>query len=347
MSLTYERRPGEDEGTHRLTPEQRQCVDNFTQTNLGRLEELAEACLVGNGQTRVAFNNAMNEVWLDGTSALQNRFPENNSGVKKYFQRQIEPFLSASVWWRRVFHKPQGYSGDYLAMDMMYCAKPLPRPGEHRHSHLLDDWFLSCPSAQACRNRYIYMVDKLKLYSDSGEGRIASLASGPCREVYAFLNNQANIHDKMQFVFIDIDEMAHDYARSLLKNTSNCHASFEFLQTDLIKVTLGKKIPSLEACNLVYSMGYIDYLEKKLLVRFIKSTHRMLAPGGILIIGQFAEHCNPPDRFSMEWGLDWNLIYRSEKQVRECFSQTSFGGDNICVTADSTGLVMFIEARKG
>lgn len=327
----------------------RQSIDEFVTESVAKLENLAERCVQGEPGAPEVFSKAMDECLLQGAIELQARFPEHNATAKKYFQERISPFLSASVWWRQVFHKPRGYAGDYLAMDMMYCSRPLPVSGPHRYSDLIDEWYLNCPSAQACRNRNSYMVENLRTSAEAGGVRVASLASGPCREVRDFLDSESDGHVKTDFVLVDIDDMALRYARELLDGAANryrgCDAVFEFLRANLIKVALGTKIPSLAQCDLIYSHGFADYLDDGLLIKFIESAHGMLSPGGKLILGQFAERDAPPDRFGMEWMLDWHLIYRTQERVHDIFSKTSFA-NLLEISTDPTGLILFAEARK-
>jgi hypothetical protein len=70
--------------------------------------------------------------------------------------------------------------------------------------------------------------------------------------------------------------------------------------------------------HLVYAAGLFDYLEDSVAKRLIERMWAMTHPGGRLMIANFMPDI--PDAGYMEAFMDWWLIYREEKQVRDLFS---------------------------
>lgn len=328
-----------------FSQEDREFIDGLFNDSLERLQALAGQFISGGPDAQETFNDVMDKASAAGAKALHERFPENNEAAKQYYQGLIEPLLSASVYWNRIYHKPRGYSGDFLTMEMMYCAKPLPEPGEHPFSALLDAWFLNAPSSRANRNRQQHIVATLSRHIDQGARKIASFASGPCREVRTLLDNWVGESRQLEFYFIDLDEVAHDYARELLAGAAANEAKFHFMKANLIEMATGKQALPVTGCDFVYCVGFVEYLEDAQLPQLFERAYEMLSPGGSLVIGHFVARDDQPDRLRMEWSLGWNFNYRTADQIRDAFSQTSFGA-NVTLQTEPLGLIMFAEARK-
>ena len=310
------------------------------------LVALAEACLSKKATSKDhrAFTKAMDDTFLTASDELEALFPANNEPMKRRYQKQMTRFLQASVFWRRVFEKPLGYAGDYLMMEMAYRREPLPGPGPHRFSKILDDWFLNVPSARAVRNRHDYLVRTLKEMVGSGARRIASLASGPCREVRTFLAGSRRSHP-LEFIFVDFEDEALDYARTCLTKRPHKNFSCQFVNQNILNIIVGRRVPGLKDCDLVYTTGFTDYLPDELLLRLLHAAHDALRPGGTLLIGQFAELDVHPDRCGLEWVTDWNLIYRTPENLRGLLMRTPFG-NRVRIESEPEGLIMMVEATK-
>jgi extracellular factor (EF) 3-hydroxypalmitic acid methyl ester biosynthesis protein len=307
----------------------------------------ADACLAKRAGLKEhrAFTKAMNDMFLTGSDELEALFPANNEAMKRRYQKRMTRFLQASVFWRRVFEKPLGYAGDYLMMEMAYRCEPLPTPGPHHFSQLLDGWFLDVPSARAVRNRHDYLVRALRQAVRSGAQRIASLASGPCREVKTYLGAATRRSRPLEFIFVDFEDEALEYARTSLTKRPHKNVTCQFVNQNILNIIVGRRVPGLSNCDLVYTTGFTDYLPDDLLLRLLHAAHDALAPGGSLLIGQFMDLEDHPDRCGLQWVTDWNLIYRTPASVRELFMRTPFK-DRVRIETEPEGLIMLAEATK-
>jgi SAM-dependent methyltransferase len=323
-------------------------IDRIAMDTAAAVEELRETSA---GQERQGcaeklFTETMDALWLNGADRLQRLFPDSNTTIKQYYLERIIPVLKGSVFHRRASGKPRGYAGDFLTMDMIYSRQPLPTCGTSPLSAGLDYWFLDTPSARACRNRHDWLVGKLGSHCGSGPRHVASLACGPCREIKTLLNLQRAPHGRQVFDLFDFDEVALEYARTLLEPDLKNGVKCNFYKVNLFKTALTRKpIGNAGAFDLIYCAGFADYLDDRVLVRLLEGIYKSLAPGGTLLLAQFLDRQDHPDRNAMQWGMNWNLIYRTEAQLNNVFSQARWGAD-FQIDKEPLGLIALCRARK-
>ena len=75
--------------------------------------------------------------------------------------------------------------------------------------------------------------------------------------------------------------------------------------------------------------------------------YQMLAPDGLLLATNASDALNAsrPFRYSMEYILDWYLIYRNARQFVQVLPD-GLPEDSTGVFADATGANLFLEVRK-
>jgi extracellular factor (EF) 3-hydroxypalmitic acid methyl ester biosynthesis protein len=173
----------------------------------------------------------------------------------------------------------------------------------------------------------------------NGPLRVASLASGPARELFDVLA-PPDAPD-VRALCIDIDSEA-------LRFTSETAAALGVADRmtfadNLIKMAFGTGRTEVAPQHLIYSVGLIDYLEDDLVVALLDWIHLHLVPGGTTVIGNF-DPCNP-DRAYMTHLLDWPLIYRTAKHLRELFGRSRFADTEVDVRHEAAGVQLFAFAR--
>ena len=71
---------------------------------------------------------------------------------------------------------------------------------------------------------------------------------------------------------------------------------------------------SLPQQDLIYSVGLFDYLTNRRATSLVRRLYEMLAPGGLLIIGNMNE--TPlSGLWPLEFITDWTLYYRDDPQM--------------------------------
>jgi extracellular factor (EF) 3-hydroxypalmitic acid methyl ester biosynthesis protein len=90
-----------------------------------------------------------------------------------------------------------------------------------------------------------------------------------------------------------------------------------------------------------------DYLPDTTCKQLMEVFYHWLAPGGLLLVTNATDALNNsrPFRFSMEYILDWYLIYRNKNQLTSVIPDAA-GQDDVNVVAENVGANLFLEIRK-
>jgi extracellular factor (EF) 3-hydroxypalmitic acid methyl ester biosynthesis protein len=75
--------------------------------------------------------------------------------------------------------------------------------------------------------------------------------------------------------------------------------------------------------------------------------YEMVAPGGLLLTTNVSDALNSsrPFRYSMEYILDWHLIYRNGDAFA-ALAPDAASPENVRVIVEDTGVNVFLEIRK-
>ena len=198
----------------------------------------------------------------------------------------------------QAFHKPRGYAGDALVMDMIYDQ--VPPEGVTVRGRELFAATTAYPVAQAVRSRRKLAAEVLE-EACSKDLRICSLACGHMRE----LDNLAG-RDCANITAIDQDGLSVEFVRRRHPTVDVRQMNvFEFLRS---AISRGEKY------DLIYSLGFTDYCDQREMNLLYKLMARCLAEHGTVFIANFA-----PNHLAQGWleaCLDWRLIYRDEIVMR-------------------------------
>lgn len=256
--------------------------------------------------------------------------------------KEIFPYLMRSRFAERAYYKPKGYAGDFLMMEHIY--QDIPK-GDGEIGKLIDGWGLQRTSAKAIRNRRILMKDQLESLSKerlktNNRFSVMNLACGPSRELFDFLQ-ECDYTEKIEALCVDIDPEALQYSNQNV-NISPHNAAVRYMNENLVKWALGKVSHDIGHKDLIYSAGLFDYLEPRLFCKLVDRCHEHLKPGGSLLIGNFAPH---DDMLFMDHMLQWQLIYRTQEELKELFSNTNFGSE-VTILSEPAEVNLFVLAQK-
>ena len=213
--------------------------------------------------------------------------------------------VNDSPFFKRCLDKPQGYAGDFQMMNYVYDDTVFEATSNM--AKLLNYYIFDSPAANAVKNRakIIYGVVQQRL-AELGSLSIASIACGPAREVPTTLHLIEDMPGEISWTFLDQDEDAMAYAQSSIPASDRLTTTFinaGVLELVRQRVDLGVK-------DIIYSLGLFDYLADKVAIKVIAALYENLKPGGIMLIGNFADHIIRP---IMEAAMDWHLIYRTHE----------------------------------
>lgn len=257
--------------------------------------------------------------------------------IKEYcLAHPISGYLFQSPFTKRCFDKPKGYAGDATLIDYIYRIGTLKE--EYTEiGKMIHDICIHSSCCESVRWRAQHLGEEInKLYESKGRKISAiSIASGHLRELSYVPNFESKIEN---FVGLDQDEDSNEMARSSYpyKNL--------YIFDESIKYVLSKKLPE-NSFDLVYSTGLFDYLETKVAARMTSRMFDLVAPGGSMIIQNFAK--GTPEQGYMEAFMDWYLIYRDEAEVMDFMSEINM--DQVAsfkVYSDYSGNVLYLKVIK-
>ncbi len=291
--------------------------------------EAAACCQVGAlppllAPHRPAMLAAMHDLGASIDAFLAGQPPAGE--VERVYRQVTEPIRAWSAtgpFFHHSFTKPRGYPGDFETIEIIYDCQPT---GEDLPGLILDDYYLHARPAQAVRNRLTYLATRLHIEvrrrANSGDApaRLLSLGSGPAREL-AILARQPDFASGVDVTCLDLDAAALDCARQRIGGRLD--GQVHFVCDNALRYAHGTHRPD-QPFDVIYAAGLFDYLNTGLAARLIEDCYGLLAPGGVLIVGNFSLETHPSDRVLIDWLLDWHLLYRSEADYRAIFAQTCF-----------------------
>jgi len=259
-----------------------------------------------------------------------------------YVFKEIFPYFMRSRFAERAYFKPKGYAGDFLMMEHIYADIP---KGEGKLGEIIDAFCLQRPGSLAIRGRRILLREQLMRLSGAiaargGTTRIMNLACGPNRELFDFLADCEH-SETIEALCVDIDSEALQYTNQYV-NIFPHRASIRLMSENVIKWALGRATHHIEPQDIIYSAGLCDYLDPRLFRALITQCHRHLKPGGTLLLGNFTHY---PDSIFLDKLLKWELIYRTEEEMKALFAPTPFG-DRVTIIAEQAQVNLFAVATK-
>ncbi|MBA4148828.1 MAG: class I SAM-dependent methyltransferase [Verrucomicrobia bacterium] len=267
---------------------------------------------------------------------------------RTYVKRQIHPLVLCSPFAYRTYQKPLGYAGDYEMVNMIMRS---PHEGSSLFAKTVNLWFWNQAPAEAHRNRIHYLTARLDEETQRvvrlGRGaKILNLGCGPAGEIQRFLS-EYDICDRANFTLLDFNDETLQHTGKLLDELKRKYSRMTPIQ--MVKKSVhqvlkdGSRNNGSEKFDLVYCAGLFDYLSDRICKRLMNIFYDMLAPGGLLIATNV--DASNPNRQTMEYVLEWHLIYRNSAQLNALNPDNATPG-SFTVKADITGVNIYLEVRK-
>jgi extracellular factor (EF) 3-hydroxypalmitic acid methyl ester biosynthesis protein len=268
---------------------------------------------------------------------------------RNYIKRQIHPLVLCAPFAYRTYQKPLGYAGDYEMVNMILGD---PFEGSTLFAKTVNLWFLSQAPATAHRNRIKYLTDKLveETRRVARQGRMAkifNLGCGPAKEVQNFLL-QHDLCERASFTLLDFNDETLQYTHRLLEDIrmrNHRYTPIHLVKKSVHQILKEAMRPAGDGpkYDLLYCAGLFDYLSDRICKRLINIFYDMLAPGGLLLATN-VDVANP-NRQTMEYVLEWHLVYRNREQLDSLKPDAAPAGA-VEIKHDATGVNIFIEVRK-
>lgn len=256
----------------------------------------------------------------------------DRSVIGDYFRSLGPEFMNDSMQGFGLL-KPYGYTGDFEIIDRMYTMRVSTNPSLTRW----DMFYHDQSSPRAVRNRAIMFGEYIsatveRLSAGGAVAKVLDVASGPARDVAWWLD--ANPTANAEIECVEKDPRAIVYAKSIIDRTARGHR-VQFIQRDVLHYRTDKRF------DLIWSAGLFDYLSDRLFVRLLRRLISMLAPGGMLAVGNFSSRNT--SRNWMELFGEWYMGHRDGDELSRLARDA--GASNVEIVSEAQGIQLFAVVR--
>jgi SAM-dependent methyltransferase len=261
-----------------------------------------------------------------------------NAQIK--FREKTNYIFSKSYFFNRARTWPHGYQGDYKTLEGIYRNIPL----SGGIGYYMDRSFLDAPLAKGVRNRIKRIEELLRdEIMKREEQSVLNIACGSCREL---MGSTTEIGEsKAKIICVDNDNDAIAFAQNRLSYTDilphielykyNALRMFDY---ELNKMEFGMQ-------DIIYSVGYFDYLPNDFLTKMLNALYALLNPGGRLI-GAFKDsgHYRAQE---YHWLVDWDgFLQRTKDDFDKLFYHAGIPDNKLSISREETGVIIFYVATK-
>jgi hypothetical protein len=264
--------------------------------------------------------------------------------VKDNFRLLVGTWIYKSSIVKCGFEKPQGYAGDYKISEIIYDNKPISKGiGTY-----LDNYFLKSPYAVTVRMRKNRLREILKNYingTKSDKVNVLNIACGSCREIRELLPD-LKTKSTISFTCLDWDKDALKFSQDTLLPLKPGNVEFKFYKENVMNLIKdGYASRSLSKQNLIYSIGFIDYLPDRILKRLIYALYQLLQKEGKFILThKNREKTFPP--IPPDWFCDWNFVPRNKEELTKLFYDCGISKFLLSLESDDFNYMFYFTLTK-
>jgi SAM-dependent methyltransferase len=215
-------------------------------------------------------------------------------------------------------------------------------------ARVFHDYFVHTRITDAFINRLALLrqrlVDEVELCQAAGHRSLTliSLQYVGGDELLPLLQDPATLA-ALQVTMLDSTAAAVRHAEHTLRRAFKNHA--QFAMADPERWLRGPACRSDSVC-VVYAASLMEQVDPKRAVRIIHAVHRVLRPGGVLLMGCTAGNAPLGERMVRDCVLGRAWLYRSEDEWRAILAETPFRPDHITFEYEPLGINALIRAEK-
>jgi extracellular factor (EF) 3-hydroxypalmitic acid methyl ester biosynthesis protein len=273
--------------------------------------------------------------------------PDARVAHSLYAKRLLHPLVLCSPFMHRTYEKPLGYAGDYEMVRMMTME---PFRGESIYAKLLNAFFLNTPPVVAHRNRIDTLVkhlsaETLRAVQQKRRATIFNLGCGPAAEIQRFMADSP-WSNSASFSLLDFNDETVAFAQRTLnqiKHQNNRETGIQVMKKSVSGLIKDSSKFGQNSFDLVYCAGLFDYLSDNVCTTLLEIFYDLAAPGGLVLVSNV--DASNPSRGWMECMVDWYLVYRDAKQMREIMPE-GVPSDAVRVFSEVSSVNIFAEIRK-
>ncbi len=257
------------------------------------------------------------------------------------FHEKTNPILSKSYSINRARTWPQGYQGDYKTLEVIYRNSPM----SEEIGYYLDRYALSSTLAVAVRERIVKLQEILREELITRESpNVLDIACGSCREILGLVPEIERSEAK--FTCVDLDSDALNFAMDRLSYTDISPEHIHFFKYNALRMFDHElNMEEFGMQDIIYSVGYFDYLSDDFLVKMLNALYMLLRPGGKLIAAFKDRDCYRYQDY--HWFVNWDgFLQRNEDEFDRLFNQAGIPESALLKAREKTGVIIFYIATK-
>jgi len=321
-------------------------LDIATDLFMKRLQEIEDKCHADSSQADPELlykevTSTISDV-LESCEEFENEVRDEKiiRDARVRFHEKTNRILSKSYFINRTRTWPQGQQGDYKTLEYAYKNTPL----SEGIGYYLDLYLLNRDLADAVRNRLMHLKELLRTELVQRDNlSVLNIACGSCREVVELA--PVIEKTKAKVTCIDIDNDALSFAANRLSYTGisnqvklRKYNALRMFDHELNMSEFGKQ-------DIIYSVGFFDYLESDFLARLFREIYALLNPGGKLITS--FKDANRYRYNDYHWIADWDgFLQRTEDDFLNIFSDANIPFSAITETREESGVIVFYVVNK-
>ncbi len=268
----------------------------------------------------------------------------DRSGIKQaqiLFRERTGELFAKSYFMNRARTWPRGYAGDYETLEGIY--RNIPK--SDGVGYYLDRYFLATTLPAAVRDRKNFLRDLVREELKARFApRVLDLACGSAREVFELAPEI--VASKARFTFVDYDSDALSFSRDRLGYAGIPPEQTVYRKYNAFKmINHDRNVKEFGLQDVVYSVGFFDYVKDDALIPLLSALYRLLNPGGTLITS--FKDCRRYRAQEYHWFVDWDGFYqRTEENCHDILLKAGIPEAATLSVRDASGVIMFITATR-
>jgi extracellular factor (EF) 3-hydroxypalmitic acid methyl ester biosynthesis protein len=307
--------------------------------HIERIEVSVEQGTLGNLPQLIAANETTTQRVMQGIGTILHDIgapgepPDVAEQVRKLAITRLIDWSSTSPVFYRVRNTPRE---DFSNFEVILLVLENRLGGGNVAAQILDHFYRNMAISRSFRDRLPkiadVLADEVKRRATKGRPvRILNLHLNTGRELELLARNRSFV-EAVQITCLDPDPAALRRARQRLERFAG---RIEFVRADARKYTASRTWPE-TPYDIIYTAVLFDQLDDEQTTKLIADCQRGLAPGGVLMFGNYAPSLPDVERAIMAWLMDFNIRSRPAEEWRQIFGQT--WQDAGCVSFESDAL---------
>ena len=260
--------------------------------------------------------------------------------ARAMFREKTKNIFSKSYCINRARVWPQGSQGDYKTLETIYKNTPL----SEGFGYYLDRLMMNTQLGYAVRDRIKKLENILREeFIKRQAPAVLNIACGACRELVGVVPEIIDSGAKV--VCLDSDNDALEFAQGRLHNMG-LREGVEFYKYNALRLfDYEMALEEFGEQDVVYSVGFFDYLPSDFLVKLLGTLYRMLKTDGLLIAA-FKDAAKYRSQY-YHWLVDWDgFLQRKEEDFKKILHDAGIPFSSIKEMRDETGIIIFYKITK-